>query len=573
MRCAVYALLGVGLVEAAQKRFWFGLDAEQEMNETSMKPPNIVWLMADDLGYGEVGFNYKGDESRRIDTPNLDKMAEEGMRFKQAYSGYTVCAPSRTTFFTGRHVGSFWKHGYDGENIAPSQGRHTLAVLLRQAGYHTGAFGKISPLTSPLHTGFDHFVGQVDQNFCHNMYPSFIDEGFGKFNKAVGNRDMVPSRDSCLSYPETFNYSIDIFHQEGVEWLESVVGTDKPFFLYMAYTVPHAGGWDDAPLDSTRGQPVPSLFHYEEKPWPSVEKDHAACITYLDTKVGQLMTRLKDLGVDDNTLVFFASDNGAHVEGGHSGDFFDSSGGLRGQKRSLFEGGVRSPTVARWPERISGGSVANHAWAFWDVLPTLLELAGASAPLGIDGESIVPTLLGKEQEAKEYLFFSWRTRTVSQGVPDDGPRLSFLQTGQVVQHPPKGTLGKRHDQKESGRNQKRKASLLAVAEGKEAPAMHKPTGVRLRQLSRALQVHKGKKAGKNTMAYAVRSGNWKGVVPNCKDFSPNLNDDMALFNLHDDPFEEEDIAEDNADVVQKLKEMIVSKDLSCGCFQCDWPPP
>merc|ERR1719191_668457 len=156
-----------------------------------------------------------------------------------------------------------------------------------------------------------------------------------------------------------------------------------------------------------QGAPVPTDLQYANKSWPDVEKDHAAVITYLDGKVGDLMQRLKQLGVDDNTLVFFASDNGAHLEGGHSHLFFNSTGGLPGHKRSMYEGGMRSPTMVRWPSVISPGRVSEFPWAFWDVMPTFAELANAKAPLGLDGISIVPELHGKEQQQHEYLFFTW----------------------------------------------------------------------------------------------------------------------------------------------------------------------
>jgi len=494
-------------------------------------PPNIVWLMADDLGYGEVGLTFVGSESRRIDTPNLDKLALGGIFFRSAYSGYTVCAPSRTAFFTGRHVGQFTKHGYDGENIRPDQGAGTLAVLLKSAGYRTGAFGKISPLTDPVQTGFDRFVGQVDQNLCHNMYPTRIDEGSGKFNYKVGNNKRKPQRTACQDFPEDFNYTIDIFHREGVQWLKSVAGKGAPFFLYMSYTVPHAGGWDDVPLDSVGGQPSPSQLHYKDKPWPDVEKDHAAVVTLLDSKVGHLLQTLRDLGVERNTVVFFASDNGAHVEGGHMAQFFKSTGGLRGQKRSLYEGGVRSPSMVQWPAAIQAGRISDYAWAFWDVLPTLAELAGVKAPPDIDGVSIVPTLLGQQQPDKEYIYFSWRTRYASNGVPDDGPRV-LLQTNSTVTNPA------------------RKKGWLSN-----------------------LAVHRAWRRRPNVMAYSVRQGVWKGVVSVCEDLRPSLEDGMELFNLEKDPYERSDIANLRPDVVAKLKALVVSKNLTCQCFQCSWPAP
>lgn len=331
--------------------------------------------------------------------------------FTRAYAGYTVCAPSRTTFFTGRHSGQFPKHGLSGHAIRKGQpGVALLPELLKSAGYATGAFGKSAPLMDPQGQGFDAFVGQVDQNLCHNMYPRSVDAGpmpSGLLQLNLTGNWRKKGRELCMASPGTYNYTVDVFHDSAVSWLDTVAGGPRPFFLYLGFTVPHAGGWGDAPNAPEQGNPVPSDAQYASKPWPNVEKDHAAVITYLDSKVGELLLRLRSLGVDNETIVFFASDNGAHVEGGHRKEFFDSTGGLRGQKRSYFEGGVRSPSMARWPGTIPAGRRSSFAWAFWDALPTFAELAGAEAPPGLDGISIVPTLLGKKQQPHEYLYFTW----------------------------------------------------------------------------------------------------------------------------------------------------------------------
>merc|ERR1712070_1243910 len=203
--------------------------------------------------------------------------------------------------------------------------------------------------------------------------------------------------------------TIDAFHDAGMEWLSQAAKGSKPFFMYLSFTVPHAGGWTDAPANKEQGNPVPTTYNYNNASWPDVERDHAAVITYLDNKVGDLMRRLKNLGVDDNTLVLFASDNGAHVEGGHKKEFFNSTGGLQGNKRSLYEGGVRSPTMARWPAKIQAGQVSTFPWAFWDVMPTFAELVGGQAPEGLDGISIVPELTGQGQQPDhEYLYWTWK---------------------------------------------------------------------------------------------------------------------------------------------------------------------
>jgi len=206
---------------------------------------------------------------------------------------------------------------------------------------------------------------------------------------------------------------LDVIHDEAMTWLESVAGGPKPFFLYLAYNVPHAGGWSEFPVNLEDGAPVPAhAAEYADMPWPDVEKDHAAVVTYMDAKFGELMAKLASLGVDDNTLVLFASDNGAHEEGGHSVSFFNSSGGLKGYKRSLDEGGVRSPSMIRWPGVVPAGSSSPHPWAFWDVLPTLADVANADhlVPAGLDGRSFVPTLRGTEQAEPAYLYWTWGKR-------------------------------------------------------------------------------------------------------------------------------------------------------------------
>ncbi|CAJ1417705.1 unnamed protein product [Effrenium voratum] len=369
--------------------------------------PNFLWIMADDLGWGEVGLFPASSPHGRISTPHLDTFGREGLVFKEAYAGYTVCAPSRTTFFTGRHSGNFKAAGLNGEGIDPEKNVSLLPRVLKQAGYRTGLFGKSAPLTSPLQQGFDAFLGQVDQALCHNMYPKDIDHGMEQLNFKLSGNDKPKSRELCMNNPDLYNYTIDVFHESAMQWLEEAAKGEEPFFLYVSYTIPHAGGWGDAPKTPEDGNPVPSDLQYADKPWPDVEKDHAAVITYLDAKVGDIMARLKFLGVDQNTLVFFASDNGAHLEGGHKIQFFDSTGGLPGHKRSMYEGGVRSPSMVRWPGRIQPGRSSNFPWAFWDVLPTLAELAGAPVPPGLDGLSIAQELTGLPQKEHEYLYFTW----------------------------------------------------------------------------------------------------------------------------------------------------------------------
>eukprot|EP00039_Didymoeca_costata_P026610 m.16238 g.16238 ORF g.16238 m.16238 type:complete len:463 (+) comp5625_c0_seq2:25-1413(+) len=373
--------------------------------------PNIVWIMSDDLGAGEVGIFPGGSDHGRISTPNLDKFGQEGMKFMNAYAGYTVCAPSRTTLFTGRHSGNFHKYGLAGTDIPTTQNVLTTSEMLQKAGYVTGAFGKTAPLGSPIEQGFDSFLGQINQGACHNMYPKQIDVKNSTMELPANSGQL--SRNITMANPDKYNYTIDMFQAAAETWLHQVAGGPKPFFMYLSFTVPHAGGWEE---QAEQGQPVPSDGQYASESWPDVEKDHAAVITYLDTMVGRVMASLQMLNVDNNTLVFFASDNGAHNEGGHNHLFFNSTGGLRGFKRSLYEGGVRSPSMARWPGVIAPGTVSDFMWAFWDVMPTLADITGGTPADNIDGVSFLDTLKGNDQPARKYLFHTWTAKPKGYGV-------------------------------------------------------------------------------------------------------------------------------------------------------------
>lgn len=270
------------------------------------KPPNVIWVMADDMGWGEPGAYPCTSPHGRIKTPNLDIFAQQGLQFMQAYAGYTVCAPSRTTLFTGRHSGQFPKYGLPGTSLAPGQAK-TTSGLLQQAGYTTAAFGKVAPLDSPMQQGFDAFTGQVSQGLCHNMYPEMIDTGNATRNLNLTLNWKPKNRELCMARPDDYNYTVDITHHRSIDWLDAHVGgapsagDAEPFFLYIAYTVPHAGGWGSAPAEPEQGAPVPTDGPYSNHSWPDVERDHASVITYLDNYVGELMAKVKALGIDEDT--------------------------------------------------------------------------------------------------------------------------------------------------------------------------------------------------------------------------------------------------------------------------------
>ncbi|MGQ9455415.1 MAG: arylsulfatase [Armatimonadota bacterium] len=354
------------------------------------RKPNIIFILADDLGYGDLGCY--GQKS--IKTPYLDRMASEGVLFTQCYAGSTVCAPSRCALMVGQHTGHCTIRG---NALVPLRTEDiTVAEILKGAGYTTALIGKWGlgePGTTgvPNRKGFDYFFGYLNQKHAHNYYPDYL----WRNEEKVG----IP--------PGT--YSHDLFTQEAINWIRSNVG--KPFFLYLAYTIPHANN-----EMGMEGMQVPSDFPYSDKPWPQPQKNHAAMITRMDRDVGKIMNLLWELGIEQNTVMFFSSDNGPHREGGGDPDFFDSNGPLRGIKRDLYEGGIRVPMIVRWPGTVKPGQVSDQVWAFWDFLPTAAEIAGVSAPAGIDGISMLPAILGKKQVDHEYLYWEFHERGFGQAV-------------------------------------------------------------------------------------------------------------------------------------------------------------
>ena len=370
--------------------------------------PNIIFIMADDLGYGDLGcFGQK-----RIRTPNIDRLAAEGMRLTDFYAGSTVCAPSRCVLMTGLHTGHCFIRGNGKINLRPDD--VTVAEVLKQAGYTCGLAGKWGlghekSSGLPTRQGFDHFFGYLDQHHAHNYYPSFLVRG----EKRVALRNVVPREGKFGQGVATkqVDYSHDLIMTDALGWLEEV--HKRPFFLYLSLTIPHAN--NEA---GRKGMEVPDLGDYAKTDWPEIQKATAAMIGRLDRDVGRLMGMLKRLAIDRNTVVFFTSDNGPHREGGNNPDFFDSNGKLRGIKRDLYEGGIRVPTIVRWPGHIASGSTSGVVASFADVLPTLADLAGGSVPEGIDGLSIVPTLTGnpRSQELHKYLYWEFYERGGTRAV-------------------------------------------------------------------------------------------------------------------------------------------------------------
>lgn len=366
--------------------------------------PNIVFILADDLGYGDLGCYGQ----RQVRTPHLDRLASQGLRFAQCYAGSTVCAPSRCALMTGRHTGHCTVRG---NALVPLRaGEVTVASLLKNAGYATGLVGKWGlgePGTPgvPTRQGFDSFYGYLNQVHAHNYYPDYL----------WRDEVRVPIAGNVVRggiAAERVQYAPDLLTREALAFLEK--HRQGPFFLYFAAISPHAN--NERGRAEGNGMEVPDDAPYADRPWPQPQKNHAAMITRLDADVGRVLAKLRDLGLEENTIVFFSSDNGPHKEGGADPAFFKSAGPLRGFKRDLTEGGIRVPMIVRWPGVIQPGTVSDQVWAFWDFLPTAADIAGAKAPPGLDGISVVPVLRGRELPARAVLYWEFHERGFHQAV-------------------------------------------------------------------------------------------------------------------------------------------------------------
>jgi arylsulfatase A len=376
--------------------------------------PNILLIQADDLGYGDLSAYGQA----RFKTPALDRLAGQGIRFTNYYSGSTVCAPSRTTLMTGMHTGHAWIRGNGDIPLRPED--VTIAEMLRGAGYRTAVVGKWglgTPGTTgqPDRQGFDHAFGFLDHRHAHRQYTDHLWRN-GERTATDLERDYVG----------------DLFTKETMEFIQR--SDPRPFFVYLNYTVPHAelrapedamapvrGQFPEKPFENQKADArptgasaeVPSLG-YRSQPTPHAA--FVAMITRMDRDIGRIADLLRTRGIDRNTLVLFISDNGPHQEGGGDPTFFKSSGPLRGIKRDLYEGGIRVPMIANWPGTIPSGRVSDHPWAHWDMMPTLGEIAGAQTPAGIDGLSMARALRGMAQPAHEYLYWEFHERGFQQAV-------------------------------------------------------------------------------------------------------------------------------------------------------------
>jgi arylsulfatase A-like enzyme len=402
--------------------------------------PNIIYILADDMGYGDVGCYGQ----KKLTTPNLDRMAVEGMRFTRHYAGCTVCAPSRCVLMTGLHTGHCAVRG-NGAGFVPDDAM-TVPKLLKSAGYHTACIGKFGlgkplPLDDPAHKGFDEFFGYVGTSHAHNFYTKAL----------VRNGVMVQLPNEMIpgSGKDVQDYRDNDFSGTGVAtaegrkaWVPQLLGDDvqrflderaksnDPFFLYYALNIPHANNEAGKNSPLGHGLESPDYGEFADRDWPAAEKGFAQFMRFLDNEVGRILAKLSTLGIDENTIVMFSSDNGPHQEGGHQSDFFDSNGPWRGIKRDMTDGGIHEPFIVRWPGKVKAGSVVDHISAFQDLLPTVAELAGAKLETETDGISFAPTLLGSgSQKQHDYLFWNFEEQGGKRAVLQWPWKLIHLNTG------------------------------------------------------------------------------------------------------------------------------------------------
>lgn len=388
--------------------------------------PNIIYIMADDLGIGDIGVYGQ----QVIKTPALDAMANRGMVFTQHYSGSTVCAPSRCTIVTGKHTGNAFVRGNKGQLASDGKkydypladSEITVAEIVKQQNYKTACVGKWGlggPDSEghPNNQGFDYFFGYLGQGHAHRFYPEFL---FENNNKIMLNKEV---------------YSHTLIMDKALGFIEE--SAEEPFFLYLTPTIPHADiDIPDEHLGEYDGMfheiPHPDGKHYIPQQKPKAA--YAAMVTLLDNDVQRIMDLLAEKGILDNTLVIFTSDNGNHKEGGHLPKHFDSNGPYRGWKRDLYDGGIRAPFIVHWPQKVKPGSVSYHVSAFWDFLPTVCDLIQAEVPENVDGISYLPAITGEGKQNKhKHLYWEFHERGGKQAILKDNWKLIRLNVNKPEQ--------------------------------------------------------------------------------------------------------------------------------------------
>ncbi len=369
--------------------------------------PNIIFILADDLGWGDLGCYGQ----KTIQTPNLDHMAREGIRFTRHYAGSTICAPSRCCLMTGKHTANASMRGNSDPGLKESD--TTVLEIMQNAGYKTAVIGKwglgdFSTPGHPFRQGADYFYGYLDQVHAHNYYPEWL---WQNEEKVYLRNEVTPAHQK---HPQArggyaskrIDYSHDLLTRQALDFIR--INKHEPFFLYLPLTIPHANS--ESILFDTHGMEVPDYGPYAGKDWPEAQKGLAAMITRMDRDIGRILALLKELQIDQNTVVFFSSDNGPHAAGLNDPAFFNSSGPFRGIKRDLYEGGIRVPLIVRWPGRIKPGTKSDHISAFWDFLPTAAGIAGQEIPAETDGISFLPALLSRPQPEHEYLYWEFQEK-------------------------------------------------------------------------------------------------------------------------------------------------------------------
>ncbi len=401
---------------------WFGsgVFAASVPRPPANKKPNVIYILADDMGYGDLSCYGQ----KRFATPNIDRLAKEGIQFMQHYAGTPVCAPSRSVLMTGQHTGYTPIRSNKSAGPQPPflpASTITLAEIFKQAGYATGAFGKwgmgtVGSEGDPNNQGFDEFYGFNSQGLAHSYYPDFL---WHNQQKVILEKNHP---DKKVEYAPT------LIHDQVMHFIDK--NRSKPFFIYYPTIIPHAElVAPEAYMAKFRGKFLPEKSfkgvslgapNYKKGGYESQPEGHAAfaaMITLLDDQVGEILDRLKQYGIDNNTIVVFSSDNGPHLEAGADPDYFNSNGPWRGYKRDLYEGGIREPMLVRWPGQIAPGSKTDHVSAFWDVMPTIADLLGLQTPPNTQGISFLPTLLGKgTQKEHDYLYWEFHERGGRQAV-------------------------------------------------------------------------------------------------------------------------------------------------------------
>lgn len=387
-----------------------------ESNPPAPRRPNIILILADDLGYGDLGCYGQA----RIQTPNLDKLAAQGVRFTSAYAGSTVCSPSRAALMLGQHTGHLKIRGNQQATLDAND--VTVGRVLKDSGYRTCLIGKwgladAPSAGSPQMQGFDEFFGYLSNIEAHDYYPEWLWRYDPPRN---GNEGF----DAQMRFPENAGarkgaYMPDLFTTAALSFIRinkpDQFNKWRPFFLFLNYNIPHANNGEGKRTGN--GMQVPSDAPYTDQPWSQIEKNKAAMITRMDADIGRIMESLEKYKLDTNTVIVFTSDNGPHSEGGADAKFHRSSGALRGQKRDLYEGGIRVPMIVRWPAQLAGGQTSDFPWAHWDILPTFADIAMAKRPKAIDGISIYPLLTSQPQtNTHEFLYWEFHERGFQQAA-------------------------------------------------------------------------------------------------------------------------------------------------------------